>query len=462
MTKETYSRLSRGLALLLALTAIAVCAQAGPLRAGAARVDVTPPASVLPFVGGAGYVGVHDPLYVRALVLANDTTKIALITIDGHGYRGEEMLKAVSSALGIPTGHVILSATQDHSAPFTPPGTTPNSAMQAYDAQVERGTVEAAVQANAQLRPARIGFGTGKAYVNVNFVVRHQEPGGRLAIGYEPEAPSDKTVAVIALNTPAGDPIAVYMNYAMHSVVMFRVKSGPKGGQMITADLPGATADYVEKRLGHGAVAVWSTGAAGDQNPLFIGDYNQGRPDEHDEGPAAWAILDVQARRLGDEILRVTHSITSRADQAVLWGASATVTCPGQQLAPGEHGGPMGSNVAPENVRVVNGPPVKIPLTLVMINGMAIAGVAGDPFTEIGEHLKRDSLFDRTIVVSGLAAGSNAGYIPTDDVYSLPWEDWAVANIVPNRLKPGCAQPAIMGTFQKLMRQYLPIWKAQH
>jgi len=33
---------------------------------------------------------------------------------------------------------------------------------------VKNGIVAAAVQANAYLQPARVGFGTGKAYVNAN------------------------------------------------------------------------------------------------------------------------------------------------------------------------------------------------------------------------------------------------------------------------------------------------------
>ncbi|MEM6704720.1 MAG: hypothetical protein AAF690_18515, partial [Acidobacteriota bacterium] len=62
-------------ALVFAVLCAALTASAGaqPLRAGAARVEITPP------LGGAMYgygarqgvsAGVHDPLYARAVVLS--------------------------------------------------------------------------------------------------------------------------------------------------------------------------------------------------------------------------------------------------------------------------------------------------------------------------------------------------------------------------------------------------------
>ena len=33
---------------------------------------------------------------------------------------------------------------------------------------------------------------------------------------------------------------------------------------------------------------------------------------------------------------------------------------------------------------------------------------------------------------------------------------------VNNRLKPGCAEPAIVGGFLNMEKEYLPIWKVSH
>ena len=75
---------------------------------------------------------------------------------------------------------------------------------------------------------------------------------------------------------------------------------------------------------------------------------------------------------------------------------------------------------------MVDGDPVSIPLHLLMIGDIAFAGVAGDFFTEIGMHIKEQSVFDRTLIVTKMPKLSkvpnNVGYIPTDKAYLMPSE----------------------------------------
>ncbi len=432
-------------AVVVLLATTAVCTAAGSLRAGAAKVDITPTKDMFPINVGQNYGSVHDPLYVRALVLDNGASKVALIGVDATGLTsGDELIDAVTKELKIPREHLILSATHDHNAPR---GTGDN--VRYFDI-VKKGILEAARQANARLQPARIGFGTGKAYVNTN---RDEKIGEGYHMGYNPEGPSDKTVAVISVTTPAGDPIAVYTNYAVHGVVMYLAKT-QDGHVQITGDLPGATSNYVEDRLKNNSVAVWASGAAGDQNPMFMATYNQDAPDVFDEGAAGWGILDVQARRLGEEVVRVTRAIQNTSDRVTLWGATTSVTCPGQQRAePPKPGVPTAGYRAPATVKMVDGEPVTIPLSLLMINDIAVAGVSGEVFTEIGQNLKRDSIFDRTMMITVMPNG--IGYIPTDKAYLMPSE-----KAITNRLKPGCAEPAMINAFRGMMQQYLPVLKA--
>jgi hypothetical protein len=440
--------LSCATALVIA-AAPAPTAPAKTLRAGAAKVDITPTQDMFPLTSGQTYGSVHDPLFARALVFDNGTDKVALITADTTGLpNGDELIQAVVQELHIPREHLILSATHDHNAPTMGARNVGDSSP--YFAILKRGIVEAARQAAARLQPARVGFGRGKAYVNTN---RDEFIGNGYHMGYSPEGPSDKTVAVLSVTTQAGAPLAVYANYAVHGVVMYLAKTS-NGQVQITGDLPGATSSYVEERLGNNAVALWTSGAAGDQNPLFMATYNQDAPDVFDEGPAGWGILDVQARRLGEEIVRVTKSIQNTNDRSTLWGANTSVTCPGQQRAePPRPGVPNAGFRAPppSSVRMIDADAVRIPLAVLMINDIAVAGVSGEVFSEIGEHLKRDSVFDRTMLVTLLPNG--VGYIPTDKAYLLPSE-----KAVGNRIKPGCAEPAMIGAFREMMQQYLPVW----
>ena len=434
--------------------------QMGPLRAGAARVDISPSKDMFP-VGA--FIDVHDPLYVRALVLDNGSSKVVLMSVDAGGVPdANEIVKAVSAELGIPTSHVSMSATHDHSTPDSPGRGRGPYDLAPYHAIMRKGILDAARQANASLQPARIGFGTGNAYINTN---RDEKIGDAYHMGYSPEGPTDKTVAVIKVTTSSGDPIAVWSNYAVHGVVMFLSKT-KDGHPEISGDIGGATSTYVEDRL-KGAIVLWTPGAAGDQNPLFMSTYNQDAPDVHDEGAAGWAILDVQARRLGEEVVRVANSIQNTTDRAVLWGASSTTVCPGRKPDPSAPAPAPAAAPAPSanatvvsptagqdrRVKMVDGDPVNIPLQLVMINDIALANVGGEVFNEISQKLKKASLFDRTAMVT-LSPGS-IGYIPSEKSYLLPSQ-----MAVNNHIKPGCAEQNIVSGFVDLEKQYLPVWNA--
>ena len=401
------SSIRRTLACLLFLISPALVAQqAGPLRAGAAKVDITPPKEMFPInSGGMVFGGVHDPLYVHALVLENGSSKVALISVDTTDMGGSASVavKAVSEELKIPASHMSIAATHDHNTP-----TGGGGGPAPYQALMVKGIVEAARQANAILQPARIGFGSGKAYINTN---RDEKIGAAYHMGYAPEGPTDKTVAVMLVTNAVGEPIAVWSNYAVHGVVMFLSKT-KDGKTEMTGVIGGATASYVEDRLKN-VVSVWTMGAAGDQYTMFLSTYNQDAPVVHDEGAAGWAILDVQARRLGEETVRVAKSIQNTTDKAVLWGADTMVTCPGRKRDPSV---PPGPSAGPG--KMVDGEPVNIPLGLIMINDIALADVSGEVFIDIAQKLKKESLFDRTAMVT--MSNGRVGYIPSESAYLLP------------------------------------------
>ena len=76
-----YSLIMRFLPLFLTITSVAFGQAA--LRAGAARIDITPAqASGLKNVWGNEFKGVHDHIYIRAIVLDNGATSAALIALD--------------------------------------------------------------------------------------------------------------------------------------------------------------------------------------------------------------------------------------------------------------------------------------------------------------------------------------------------------------------------------------------
>ena len=217
-------------------------ARASPLRVGAAKVDVTPADSALP----KNYLGVLDRLYARAIVLDNGAARAALITVDAGGLSDaiwQAVTRQVETELRIPSANVLLTATHTHSVPGPPA------------ADYAQKIVDAVRRAQQKLTPARVGYGTGESYINVNRQITDPKT-GKWWEGPNREGPSDKTVAVLKFESLSGEPLAVYYNYAVHGVI---------AGQLdqVSGDIPGASSRYIEDSFGGSVVAVWSTRRGG-------------------------------------------------------------------------------------------------------------------------------------------------------------------------------------------------------
>src|SRR5262249_13802098 len=100
-------------------------AYGGPLRAGAARIDITPVAdAALPMAGYAGrtqgFRGIHDNVYVRAIVLDDGTTQAALVAWESL-FVPDAVWTETSQRIAVETGirpeNLLLSAVHDHGAP---------------------------------------------------------------------------------------------------------------------------------------------------------------------------------------------------------------------------------------------------------------------------------------------------------------------------------------------------------
>lgn len=413
--------------------------ESGPLRAGAARAVIDPPAEA-----HDGYAGVHDSLYVRTIVVDNGVHRAALVAIDTVALPGgNDFLDDVAKAARIDREYLYISATHDHNAPRLPRDARPAEPNAYYDIVFD-ATVGAIREAASRLRPAQVGFAEGKAWVNTNrdeFIVNGAH------MGYAPERASDKTVAVVVFKDMEGKPIAIYSNYAVHAVTMYRAKTRD-GLPEVTGDLPGYTNRYVEAHFDD-VVSVWTSGAAGDQNPLFMANYNQDHPDVFDTGVSGYAILEVLSRRLGEEIVDLASSTANLSSDVRIWAKRSSISCPARERKfPPEPGEPGGGYMRPAHIEMVDvDTPKVIPLHLLMLNDIALAGISAELFTEIGMRIKDESVFDRTMLVTVMSPG--AGYIPTDEAYLITAE-----KAVGNTLKPGCAGPALVSTFRELMLDY--------
>jgi neutral/alkaline ceramidase-like enzyme len=427
----------------------ALAAEVGTLRAGAAKVDITPAAdAALPMSGyanrTAGFQGIHDHIYARAMVLNDGERTAAIVTWELIGVPTtvwEELSPRIARETGIAPEYLVLAGVHDHAAP-APFGMYGNDSPKSapYTKTLEDTTVEVIRKANESLQPAKIGFGTGKAYVNINR--REYSPDTGWWLGYNPDGPSDKTVAVIRIDALSGKPVALLINYAVHAVVM--------GGEnyQVSGDLAGATSRYVEnyyrgkpeeaprgdagaaiqvkpREVSNDVVALWTSGAAGDQNPVSLARGSD------------FAMVDSLGKILGEEAARVAEQIHT-TERARIWGRQQVISCPGRKVEPGP--------LPRKDYQWLDAEPVSIRLGLLTINDIAVAGVSGEVLTMIEAHLKKESPVKNTVMVTH--ANGSSGYIPDDAAFAqVSYE------ITTSHLKPGCAENGIVNGFLNLLKQ---------
>jgi hypothetical protein len=136
-------------ALVLLTLGISQKSFAQAVKAGAAKVDITPGQSELP----RNYEGILDHLYARAIVLDNGATSAALISLDAGGVPEQiwqQVTRQVETELGIPTKNILITATHTHSAP--------NQQAAGLVAKI----VESVKLAKQRLAAARVGVWHGR------------------------------------------------------------------------------------------------------------------------------------------------------------------------------------------------------------------------------------------------------------------------------------------------------------
>ncbi len=404
----------------------------GPLGAGAAKVDITPQdLTGLTNLFGRPFEGVHDPIYLRALVMDNGINTAAIVAADLVEF-GDTLAvrKRIEQEIGIPADHILITASHDHNAPRAGKVTAGATAWAGgpattkYTQYVYDQVVDVVRRAKAALEPARVGIGCGTADVNVN---RDVFTAAGWKIGVNPHGPSDKTVWVVKFEALSGEPIALLMNYAVHPVVI------SSENRLVTGDISGAAERYVEQSYQDQVVALWTIGAAADQNPRYMaddGDFNQGNRGD------GYRLMEAQGHVVGEEVVQVARQIQRMTAEVCLEAEEKVVTLPAR---PPTHQ-PASLNVQPAD-------DIPLHLGLVLINHIAITSVSGEVVTRIYQHLKQDSPFTNTLMIT--MANDRIGYIVDDAGYDTPTFE---ARATP--IQKGYAEAAIVNGLVEMMGRY--------
>jgi len=447
----------------------AIAAEKAPatgLRAGADRTDITPQLGVL-IVGSFSptpATHVHDPLFVRTLVLDDGTTRIAFAIVDNVGLPKpvcDEAKRIITEKTGLPKSHVLISATHTHSggsARENPvgaveevrDGTSGPIELAPYPKFIAQRIADSVRNAIHRLEPAKIGWGVGSdgAHVfNRRWYVKSEEnrrnpfggvdtvrmnPPSKADELIKPAGPTDPEICFVSVQAKDGRPIAVLANYSLHYV----------GGVPIGA-ISGDYFGVFDRRLGEmlGAdrsetpfVAMMSNGTSGNINNINF----------RNRGPAMapYEKMTKVANAVAAEVFRVYQSIEHkdavtldvRYDEIALKPRKPTpemVAYATQVLAkaPGEkpwHGNEK--TYAQSVLRAENAPEeARVPLQAFRIGDLAIGATPVETFVEAGLELKAKQPLAKAFTIS--IANGSFGYMPTAEQHKLGgYESWLGTN----------------------------------
>jgi neutral ceramidase len=389
------------------------------LTAGASCVDVTPPLGTKM----RGYFEertartVHDPLHVRSFALENGDGAVALAICDIIGINREYLDQAralIAETTDLQPEQVLIASTHTHTGPHT--------GDDDYTQWLWRRIADGVRIAWQAREPAEVGWASAKDDRLV-FNRRYRMADGSIqtnpGIGnpdvVEPAGPTDPEVGVMVLRRPDCGTIGALGNYALHYVGI------PDDHTALSADYFGYFSTMMQRLRDERFVAALSNGASGDINNLNVMGGVSPRNDHYQHCERAGAVVATNALWAWNEADFTDALDLGAAFEKLTLEPRPPVT--DEELAKAQeieerieegHSVRMGERSFRRRVRRFEEEPPTARETIVQalrVGDLAIAGVPGEFFVELGLEIKRRSPFAQTMVVE--LANDSVGYIPT-------------------------------------------------
>jgi hypothetical protein len=411
--------------------------QAAEWTAGVAVVDITPPVGYR--MSGYFYerlsTGTADPLHAKAIVLGQGDTRAALVFCDLIGVPVEVTSRARREAqekTGIPADHILIAATHSHTGPLyfdalrkhfhdlavAAHGQDPQEAVD-YPAELTARIVEAIAEARRAAGPVRLEAGVveqkGLAF-NRRFHMKDGSvrfnPGPLNPDIVRPAGPTDPQVGIILVRDAAGGQArAALVNFAMHL--------DTTGGALYSADYPYYLERGLRADLGREFVLLFGTGTCGDINHVDV--TQKDRPGAEHLGKAlADTVRDRLAglRPIAEPALAVRREVVEvplqRPSPEQLARARRDIAKVGTPE--------LGFLEQVEAYKILSlemlgGPTLPLEVQAFRLGeDVAVVGLPGEVFVELGLAIKQASPFRTTLVVE--LCNDAPGYIPTKKAFA--------------------------------------------
>lgn len=279
----------------------------GPFLAGASKVEITPPVGLpLAAYGARPSVGIHGPVFARALVLGNSQSTVAIVAVDLLAIPNDlsqAVAKRLETKVSLPSDHLMIAATHTHSGPgalgrrfWESLAAGPFNAG-FFEITAER-IAKAVVEAYKDRRPSK-------------WAISKFDAGDMIQNRMIPQGPTDPQVQVLVVQALDQSRTTYLVNFSAHPTVL-RSKN-----RLVSGDFPGFLAQTLEQK--QGVTALYTSGAVADQRP---------------KPPQGRGVFE-RALRMGEELARrvlESSSSGSFGEQVSLASVRFSVSLPPPQL----------------------------------------------------------------------------------------------------------------------------------
>lgn len=437
-------------------------AQGAVFLAGASSVNITPHLGYPHYRGKS--TGANDSLYAKALVLKQGENIVALVVCDllwVERSLSSSVRLQISERTGIPYSNIIIAGTHTHTGPayhpnileltgtLRPPFDEDNPSV-GKDPYLDNLSVQIAtsvIRAYKSLENVQIETGTGEANgisFNRRFIMKDGKVVFNPGVGNKdailPAGPVDPQIGILMLRKVSDNsPLAILSNFGVHADTF--------GGSRFSADYPGFLAQALNSAIGGGCMSIFATGPCGDLNHVDV----QGKDK-----------MLLSSKDIGEHLSNAIVKeipVLKKIGNSFLSMRSQFIYAPLQEYSEAELAWANDENAKPlhkesaflerrrrlkirslERLRRTEAiaPTVeregwKLPVEVQVIgigNELAIVGLPGEVFVELGLAIKKASPFKTTLVVE--LTNSHIAYVPTRKAFSQ-----GSYETINSRLSPG-------------------------
>ncbi len=288
--------------------------------------------------------GVHDHPSLRVVVIEYNK-RVAIINIESVNLFGDaraSVVRKVAEITGVDPEDVWYHNSHVLSTPHVwsltskmPPRTEEDTVkIEMLHKYMIQAAEEAAGEAVERMREADYGFGIGCCEANAN---RNIPTARGWSTGANDEGAVDHEVPIIRFDDKNGEPIAILFYFNAQPSVLDQTKN-EDGTRWISGDIAGYSSAFVEREF-PGSVAMYCTGAGGDEGPYLRGQYTligrNGREIEKDLHEKAFLLCELLGERIGMQVVMAAERIQCKPMDAEIRLVRRVFHYEGQEMARG-------------------------------------------------------------------------------------------------------------------------------